>query len=730
MYSPLGELLLKFSFEDHMSYDDHVIGCKFWGRGVVILTDHLMFYSALIPETSLGSGSGSGGGALSTGGSSSSSGGRGPSIKELANANLGLPPEFWVVEPPEVIDQDCGPGAHPMVLLGLPDGRLCAVREGGCYVNDNEILRSAANILFSPNGKFAVVSIPRRLMVMSADLTHAMTSFETEWAEGPEQLGWCGSDSVVAVNAGELRVYSPNGETIVFEYDLPVRVFTECDGLRVVSAESSEFLELVPDVTERVFNLDSTDPGSLLYAAVEYYDAKDPRADTTLREIMGELAGAVETCVEAAAMEFGTKAQRTLLRAATLGKSFVDGYRADRFVEMCKTLRVLNAVRDFRVGIPITYKEYSQLTLEGLVSRLLALNRHLLALRICESMGGAYVQHVITHWARAKVRTAQGDDAAVGEQILAMLRGRVGIPYAQIAAAAFRAGRRELAKQLVDYEPHPAEQIPLLMDMDLKDLALEKALASGDCDLVYIVLLNLLDTQDPGWIDSVKARPAALDMLLLYLRAKDPEMYVKILQTLDLNQQLAFYHARSACLAKSFDDAVQGFKLVQEDYARASKDKNYLPTRLTEDHIKLLIRQHELEKSIRQPLFGLPLADTIKKLLTLKDTKNAERLRSDFKVSDKMWWWLRLDVIDKSKDSLRFADLEKLSKERKNPIGFIPFAQLCIRAKAMEEAYKYITQIPSAADKAPLLALTGRAREGADVAFKAKELFALQKVLD
>ena len=345
-------------------------------------------------------------------------------------------------------------------------------------------------------------------------------------------------------------------------------------------------------------------------------------------------------------------------------------------------------------------------------------------------MGGAHAQHVITHWARAKVATAKGDDALVGEQILQMLKGRNGIPYAQIAAAAFRAGRKDLAKTLVDYEPHPAEQIPLLMDMSLKDLALEKALASGDCDLVYVVLLNLLDSQEPGWIDSVKARNESLNMLLLYLKMKDQEMYVKILETLDMNCELALFYTKKACLAKSFDESIQIFKKVQEIYNGASKDKNYLPARLTEEHIKLLIRQHELEKTVRKPLFGLPLAETIKILLTLKDTKNAEKLRSDFKVSDKMWWWLRLDVIDKSKDSLRFADLEKLSKERKNPIGFVPFAQLCIKAKAMEEAYKYITQIPSPADKAPLLALAGRAKEGADVAFKAKEIFALQKVLD
>lgn len=718
-----------------MSHDDHIISVKFWNRGLLILTEQLKFYSAITTDGTLSTLNlvTTTPNTLSSSSSSTSTHHTrgGPIIKEFPGSDraLNIPPTCWVIEPPEVSDQDCSPSTHPVVLASQPGGQLLAIGADGCYANDLD-LGEVSDIKFSPNGKFAVVCAENRLVVMNADLSKSITAFETEWPDGPEQLGWCGSDSVVAFNNGELRVYSPNGESLSFDYDLPIKMFTECDSLRILTAENTELLEFVPDVTERVFNLDSVDPGSLLYSAVEHYDAKDPRADSALREIMGELPAAVDTCIEAAGLEFGTRAQRTLLRAATLGKSFVDGYKPDRFVEMCKTLRVLNAVRDYRVGVPITFKEYSQLTLEGLISRLLMVNKHLLALRIAESMGGAFVQHVITHWARAKVRTAQGDDVTVGEQILSMLSGRSGIPYAQIAAAAFRAGRKDLAKQLVDYEPHPSEQIPLLMDMELKDLALEKALASGDCDLVYIVLLNLLDTQEPGWIDPVKSRPAALNMLLLYLKSKDQEMYIKILQSLDMNEELALFYARNAYLSKTFDDAVQGFKTVQEVYLRVSKDKNYLPAKLTEDHIKLLIRQHELEKTVRKPLFGLPLAETIKILLMLKDVKNAEKLRSDFKVSDKMWWWLRLDVIDKSKDSLRFADLEKLSKERKNPIGFVPFAQLCIRADAKDEAYKYISQIQNAEEKAPLLALIGRAKEGADIAFKAKEVYALQKVLD
>lgn len=45
-------------------------------------------------------------------------------------------------------------------------------------------------------------------------------------------------------------------------------------------------------------------------------------------------------------------------KAASFGKCFLENYNADRFVEMAQSLRVLNAVRDYHIGIPLTYAQY------------------------------------------------------------------------------------------------------------------------------------------------------------------------------------------------------------------------------------------------------------------------------------------------------------------------------------------------------------------------------------
>ncbi|KAM7431221.1 Vacuolar protein sorting-associated protein 16 [Porites harrisoni] len=44
--------------------------------------------------------------------------------------------------------------------------------------------------------------------------------------------------------------------------------------------------------------------------------------------------------------------------AASFGKSFLTDMPPHAFVSMCRNLRVLNAVRDYMVGIPLTYGQY------------------------------------------------------------------------------------------------------------------------------------------------------------------------------------------------------------------------------------------------------------------------------------------------------------------------------------------------------------------------------------
>lgn len=55
-------------------------------------------------------------------------------------------------------------------------------------------------------------------------------------------------------------------------------------------------------------------------------------------------------------------------QAASFGKCFLDRFPPDSFVHMCQDLRVLNAIRDYHIGIPLTYTQYPYLWHEGVYS--------------------------------------------------------------------------------------------------------------------------------------------------------------------------------------------------------------------------------------------------------------------------------------------------------------------------------------------------------------------------
>lgn len=52
-------------------------------------------------------------------------------------------------------------------------------------------------------------------------------------------------------------------------------------------------------------------------------------------------------------------------QAASFGKCFLDRFPPDSFVRMCQDLRVLNAIRDYHIGIPLTYSQYPHASREG-----------------------------------------------------------------------------------------------------------------------------------------------------------------------------------------------------------------------------------------------------------------------------------------------------------------------------------------------------------------------------
>lgn len=168
-------------------------------------------------------------------------------------------------------------------------------------------------------------------------------------------------------------------------------------------------------------------------------------------------------------------------------------------MDVCKTLRILNQVRDYRIGMPLTFAQYKILGPDLLIERLINRHHHYLAYQICEYLGmttstdgtTAAADKVLIHWACAKIKALSNqlndnDEVSLRHfvaDIVTKLSACPGISYAEISATAHKAGKPRLATMLLDHEPRAQDQVPLLLSMRQPEHALEKAIESGDSDL-------------------------------------------------------------------------------------------------------------------------------------------------------------------------------------------------------------------------------------------------------
>ncbi|NXE30720.1 VPS16 protein, partial [Ardeotis kori] len=120
------------------------------------------------------------------------------------------------------------------------------------------------------------------------------------------------------------------------------------------------FCPVSAEASQEIFKIASMAPGALLLEAQKEYEKESQKADEYLREIKDQklLAEAVSQCIEAAGYEHEPDTQKSLLRAASFGKCFIDKFPPESFVRMCQDLRVLNAIRDYQIGIPLTFTQY------------------------------------------------------------------------------------------------------------------------------------------------------------------------------------------------------------------------------------------------------------------------------------------------------------------------------------------------------------------------------------
>ncbi|XP_077304844.1 vacuolar protein sorting-associated protein 16 homolog isoform X1 [Lithobates pipiens] len=567
-----------------------------------------------------------------------------------------------------------------------------------------------------------------------SSLKEKLWEFTSDTRQAPKQMAWCirpqsKQIAVVVMWDKMLLVAGKGNDGIQFSLDEETFMALELDGVRLISHSTHEFLHEIPKATEEIFKIASMAPGALLMEAQKEYEKQSQKADDYLREIKDQnlLPVAVAKCIEAAGYEYAPEMQKSLLRAASFGKCFLDSYSPSDFVTMCLDLRVLNAINDYQIGIPLSITQYKQLTIPVLLDRLVLRRLYPLAVKICEHLkqpDSQGVSRILAHWACYKVQQREKTDEEVAQAINQKLGDAAGISYSEIASKACDCGRTELAIKLLEYEPKSEDQVPLLLKMKRSNLALGKAIESGDTDLVYTVVSYMKHEFNRGdFFMTLQNHPVALSLYQQFCKHQEPETLKDLYNQDDNHQELANFHVRASySTEKSVEGRVAELQNAVDEYNRA---KNDWAAKVTEDQIKLLRIQRVLREQLNKPYLNYSLHETVYNLILDNMQKKAEQLYKEFKIPEKRYWWLKLTALAEKND---WDELENFSKSKKSPIGYLPFVETCMKEKNKSEAKKYIARV-NPEQRVKALLLTGDLEQAAEAAIEHKNENEMNMVL-
>lgn len=639
-------------------------------------------------------------------------------------------------------------GSGPQVFLATDGGDLYVATKTD--VVDLKVRDSLTkngiitNMAIAPNGMFmGVFTSDGFLTVLNTSFDNKILSFDTGGDEShvsPHQMVWCGEDAIVLhwrdSTDKQLVVVGPFGEYLTFSYAsadgfdgqfADLVLCQEIDCCRIYTANKHHVLRRVASKVEKIQQIGSTSPGSMLLEALIAYDDGNAKADENIRFLQTEhqLSEACEEALEAAIEQFDTNMQRKLLRAASYGRLFLlqtttgaDGddpsgeddddldldFDPEIFVECCRTIRVLNALRTIKVGMPLTRLQYERLTPQVVIGRLVTQRLYYLALQLCKYLKIS-PDRVLVHWACEKVKSSL---ELTDEQVVSLVRKKLHfakrVSYAEIASCAEKVNRRQLATLLLNFEESPNDQVPLLLSMGEFEIGLKKAIQSADTNLIYMALLHMERVLKSS--DEIKALLTrddfyreALDLMIsFYRQTKCINSKIVALWTDSNGQDTMESSGHAVHLAyksSSWESYIERLNDAGKKYSQA---KSSVHAKATEDQVELVQEQLKYQNKLSAKIVGTSVCDTIQIfcMASRKDPKllvHANAFAKKFKVPDKCFYRVKIRALVRTR---QWDALHKFSNEKKNPpCGFKPFALACYNADKKTLADEYAARISS-----------------------------------
>jgi hypothetical protein len=207
--------------------------------------------------------------------------------------------------------------------------------------------------------------------------------------------------------------------------------------------------------------------------------------------------------------------------------------------------------------------------------------------------------------------------------------------------------------------------------MEEDEIALNKAIESGDTDLVFFVLLELKKKLPlAAFLRTISDKPVASALVESSARAQDTELLKDLFYQDDRPVEGSNLLLEEAMHQSQVQAVVDKLKLAGRLLTDAKDPKAQFHTKALTEAGQLLKMQEAFDKDITDSsgtYVGLSVNETMFRLIKSGYSKRAAKVQSDFRVPDKTWWWLRLRALTASR---LWGEVEEIAKNKKSPIGW------------------------------------------------------------
>ena len=226
--------------------------------------------------------------------------------------------------------------------------------------------------------------------------------------------------------------------------------------------------------------------------------------------------------------------------------------------------------------------------------------------------------------------------------------------------------------------------------MEEDDLALDKAIESGDTDLVYFVLLQMKNKLPLAtFFHMLSSRPLALALVESSAASNDSSLLKDLYYQDDRPIDSSNLLLRDALDQSSSSRAAEKLKIAHR-LLTESKDPAGKEHQKSIDEAQQLLKVREaLKRDLAESYSSLSLHATIYQLILNGYIKRAQKLQSDFHVSEKEYSWIRLRALVTARN---WGELEELSRSRKSTIGWEPYYNEVLGAGNTKVAASFISK--------------------------------------